>query len=227
MATQMVGAPQTLMQVQVPPGALPGSMIQVAGPTGQIVQVQLPADAVPGSTIQVNVPMPVTMTPGMAMQDKGYEDNPRVTCCYYNERDPRICVCGRDALKCDQPNCYANLATPGGKMICCAATVIPVVLALVLMIVGAMAEAGKNDYCVAIIAPVECATAIEEGCKWKIDSYCKKNPKIVNYTLAECDGECYYDGCRSHGEEKTCIKDRECEWDRRSCHNGQDTELLD
>eukprot|EP00747_Dinoflagellata_sp_TGD_P202138 gnl/TRDRNA2_/TRDRNA2_75628_c0_seq2.p1 gnl/TRDRNA2_/TRDRNA2_75628_c0~~gnl/TRDRNA2_/TRDRNA2_75628_c0_seq2.p1 ORF type:complete len:228 (+),score=26.59 gnl/TRDRNA2_/TRDRNA2_75628_c0_seq2:66-749(+) len=227
MATQMVGAPQTLMQVQVPPGALPGSMIQVAGPTGQIVQVQLPADAVPGSTIQVNVPMPVTMTPGMAMQDKGYEDTPRVTCCYYNERDPRICVCGKDALKCDQPGCWANLATTGGKGICCAAIVLPIVAAIGLVVIGAITDGAKRDNCAAITDAVQCAAADpwDSGCKWKIDTDCKRDPEVVS--LKECDGDCYYDEC-SGRKEKDC-RNGECVWDTRDvhyCHNGRDTELV-
>jgi len=46
---------QQLMQVQVPPGAAPGSMIMVnAG--GQMVQVPVPPDAAPGSMFQIAVP---------------------------------------------------------------------------------------------------------------------------------------------------------------------------
>ncbi|CAD7937561.1 unnamed protein product [Amoebophrya sp. A25] len=47
---------------------------------------------------------------------KGYEETPTVTCgCYWNEEDPRSCVCTKD--ECGRPGCAPNLGTPTGKLI--------------------------------------------------------------------------------------------------------------
>lgn len=50
-----VGQP---MQVQIPEGATPGTVLQVQAPTGQMLQVQVPQGLLPGQTMQVQVPAP-------------------------------------------------------------------------------------------------------------------------------------------------------------------------
>ena len=47
---------QQMMQVQIPPGAKPGSMMSVQTPQGMMIQVQVPGNAPPGSIIQVAIP---------------------------------------------------------------------------------------------------------------------------------------------------------------------------
>ena len=47
----------------------------------------------------------------------GFEKYPEFSCYYYNESDPRVCVCGRDKMNCGKKTCVANLATTGGKII--------------------------------------------------------------------------------------------------------------
>jgi hypothetical protein len=49
-------AAQEMMQVQVPPNAPPGSVMQVTTPSGQLVQVTIPVNTVAGSIIQVPIP---------------------------------------------------------------------------------------------------------------------------------------------------------------------------
>jgi len=45
-----------MMAVQVPPGAGPGTQVQVQAPDGQTLQVSVPAGVGPGQTFQVQVP---------------------------------------------------------------------------------------------------------------------------------------------------------------------------
>ena len=56
---QFAPAPQpTMLSVQVPPNAAPGTQIQVQGPDGRMVLVAIPPGAPPGSIIQVAVGAP-------------------------------------------------------------------------------------------------------------------------------------------------------------------------
>ena len=48
----------------------------------------------------------------------GVEQYPEFACYYYNERDPRGCVCGKDRTQCGKKVCVANLATMQGKFFC-------------------------------------------------------------------------------------------------------------
>ena len=48
----------------------------------------------------------------------GVEQYPEFACYYYNERDPRGCVCGKDKTQCGKKVCVANLATMQGKFFC-------------------------------------------------------------------------------------------------------------
>ena len=48
----------------------------------------------------------------------GVEQNPEFAFYYYNESDPRGCVCGRDKTQCGKKVCVANLATTKGKIFC-------------------------------------------------------------------------------------------------------------
>jgi len=54
-AQQAPQAPQPVtMQIQIPPGAPPGSVIQVQAPDGRVLSVQVPAGAGAGSVIQIS-----------------------------------------------------------------------------------------------------------------------------------------------------------------------------
>lgn len=105
--------PQTVMQVQVPAGALPGSTIQFMSPTGQLMQGQVPPGTQPGEVIQVNVSVveapvalnqvkvsvpvqvpPVALTTG---EDTNYND------WKHNSKEHRLCL--KDLQK-DGPTKY-------------------------------------------------------------------------------------------------------------------------
>jgi hypothetical protein len=50
-----MGAPTTQLQVQVPPGAVEGTLLQVQAPDGRTVQVTVPAGVAPGSVMTVQI----------------------------------------------------------------------------------------------------------------------------------------------------------------------------
>ena len=72
------------------------------------------------------------------------EEVPEYSCYYYNENDPRVCVCGRDKAQCGKRGCVPNLATTGGKIIqfLLSAAIIAMV---VFMIIQQLGKAKKND----------------------------------------------------------------------------------
>ena len=72
-AAVAVAAPAAAVQVQVPPGAAPGTLIAVQSPTGQMMQVQVPPGAVPGTVISVPVAgaAPAASAPGTAAPGAG------------------------------------------------------------------------------------------------------------------------------------------------------------
>eukprot|EP00746_Dinoflagellata_sp_MGD_P057658 gnl/MRDRNA2_/MRDRNA2_248128_c0_seq1.p1 gnl/MRDRNA2_/MRDRNA2_248128_c0~~gnl/MRDRNA2_/MRDRNA2_248128_c0_seq1.p1 ORF type:complete len:188 (+),score=32.77 gnl/MRDRNA2_/MRDRNA2_248128_c0_seq1:153-716(+) len=140
----------------------------------------------------VGKPVGVTTDP---KNDKGYEDNPSFTCVYYNENDPRVCLCGRDNLKCGAPAPVANLATTGGKAICFVSTVVPITLIIVFMAMKASADDDFRNKFEAIQTADDCGATAEDDrrCVW-------------NSAVAPCG--CTMDDCANQGgKKKQCSAD--------------------
>eukprot|EP00933_Yihiella_yeosuensis_P024263 TRINITY_DN18806_c0_g1_i1.p1 TRINITY_DN18806_c0_g1~~TRINITY_DN18806_c0_g1_i1.p1 ORF type:complete len:158 (-),score=19.34 TRINITY_DN18806_c0_g1_i1:504-977(-) len=95
----------------------------------------------------------------------GYEENPEFTCIYYNENDPRMCVCGRHTLKCGKAEPVANLATPGGKIICCGGSALPIGCCVLVALLGSK----EDEVCRSKPVPRDCRQ--EDQCVW-CGEYC-------------------------------------------------------
>ena len=63
MASVMHAAPQTMITVQVPEGAPPGTLVQFNDPSGQPIQVQIPPGLGPGAQFTIAVPAPRAHAP--------------------------------------------------------------------------------------------------------------------------------------------------------------------
>jgi hypothetical protein len=63
MASVMHAAPQTMITVQVPDGAPPGTLVQFNDPSGQPIQVQIPPGLGPGAQFTIAVPAPRAHAP--------------------------------------------------------------------------------------------------------------------------------------------------------------------
>ena len=93
------------------------------------------------------------------------EKNPEYSCYYYNENDPRVCVCGRDKAQCGKRGCVPNLATTGGKIIqfLLSAAIIAMV---VFMIIQQGGKAKKNESVQLVAAPSRAWQPLRKS-KWR------------------------------------------------------------
>jgi len=89
----------TQMQVQVPPGATAGQMLQVQGPSGQLVQVQIPAGVPPGQNFLIQLPAVAEVPGGIgAFNEDDYEAYSPLPDMKFNVSDPceqaaHFCAC--------------------------------------------------------------------------------------------------------------------------------------
>ena len=75
------------------------------------------------------------------------EEVPEYSCYYYNENDPRVCVCGRDKAQCGKRGCVPNLATTGGKIIqfLLSAAIIAMVVFMIIQQLGKAKKKWKRS----------------------------------------------------------------------------------
>eukprot|EP00933_Yihiella_yeosuensis_P015729 TRINITY_DN13627_c0_g1_i1.p1 TRINITY_DN13627_c0_g1~~TRINITY_DN13627_c0_g1_i1.p1 ORF type:complete len:177 (-),score=27.37 TRINITY_DN13627_c0_g1_i1:256-786(-) len=83
----------------------------------------------------VGISTPTAKAKAKAGAAKGYEENPEFSCYYYNEDDPRICVCGRNTWKRGMLQAVPNVATPAGMVICGCCGVGPTALSIGVFVV--------------------------------------------------------------------------------------------
>lgn len=163
---------------------------------------------------------------GTKQNDKGYEDNPSFTCIYYNEKDPRVCVCGRDNLKCGAPAPVANLATTGGKAICFVLLGVPIIAIIIAIAMGEAKEDEWREKCAAIQTEKEC-NATAEGdfvCVWNSDvapCKCSWNECVTMYEEKYCHEE-LGDRCNWNCPEVTNCHEEDCE-DVMPCCEAKDS----
>ena len=81
---------------------------------------------------------------GNTRANRGYDDVPTYTCCYYNEQDPRSCPSAKKAGDCGCAQPTPNLGTSGGKLICAGLVMIPVTLFIVSRLMGGGEEEDKT-----------------------------------------------------------------------------------
>jgi len=97
------------------------------------------------STYPATVGAPVAAGGGGGGGGKGYDEVPKADCCYWNEDDPRACVCTVDS--CGKRNCTPNLGTTQGKLIAAVCWGGPLVFAIIMMAAkrGGGEEKGERD----------------------------------------------------------------------------------